>query len=211
MKFTLFLFLISHLVFSANKPKDDSVLVDSVQKGWDQIKSYQAEFHQTVLSKNLGTREETHGTLYVQKPLKLRWESKTDGSVQILNGKELWQIRTSKRRKQTQVEHYRDVSSLVDLGALSFLASQIQIKKSYKYRILQDGAGSVLMALSAKSGPQETVLAEILKPSYLLGALKLESSGSETRIEFKNTKMNVSLQDSLFTYQPAPEDIVHHQ
>jgi outer membrane lipoprotein-sorting protein len=204
----LFLFLSSTSGFSAGAPTD--TLINSIQVAWDKISSYEAEFHQTVTSKGLGTREETQGTLQVQKPLKLRWETPAQNSIQILNGSQLWQIRKSKRRKTTQVDHYRDISKLVDARSLSFLSGKISIKKSYKYKILADSPKSVLLALTPLSGGLETYLAEILKPSYSLGALKIESPESETRIVFSNVRANVSLPESLFQYEPGPQDVVQN-
>lgn len=200
------LFFLSALGFSTVAPKEN--LIDSIQTAWDKVTSYEAEFQQTVTSKSLGTREETRGILQVQKPLKLRWETPAQNSTQILNGNQLWQIRKSKRRKTTQVDHYRDISKLVDARSLSFLSGQINIKKSFKYKILSDSPQSIVLALSPLSGGLETYLAEILKPGYSLGALKIESPESETRIVFSKVRTNVSLQESLFRYEPGPQDVV---
>ena len=209
-RFILFIFVSTFALANTPKSSNESQTIDAIQSAWDKVKSYQAEFEQVVVSKNLGSKDHSSGTLYVQKPGKLRWETSDSFSIQILNGKELWQIQKSKRRKNAQVDHYEDVSGLLDLGALSFLSSQVSIKKSYQYKILSSVNEKVVLALSPRSGKGETVLAEILKPSYLLGALKLENSGSETRVSFKNIKTNVALQDSLFLFQQGPEDSVQH-
>lgn len=213
MKLIFFAFIL--LVSSANgskAPTDDSRIIDSIQAAWDNIKSYQADFKQVIKSKTFGTQEESQGKVSVVKPLKLRWEPSDGSSTQILNGNEFWQLRHSKRRKQTQVDHYSDISQLVDLRSLTFISGKINIKKAYKYKILRSDPKSVLLALSPLVGTGDTILAEILKPSYLLGALKMEGPQSETRIDFNNIQTNVSLEESLFTYQAGPQDIVHqHQ
>ena len=206
--FLLFCFVSSPA--TSNSSSVESATINSIQAAWDKVKSFQADFEQTVTSKSLGTRDESRGVVSVKKPEKLRWEPAEAGTIQILNGKELWQIQRSKRRKQVQVDHYQDVSGLLDLGALSFLAQQINIKKSYKYKILASDPEKILLTLSPLKGKGETVLAEIIKPSYLLGALKMENSGSETRVVFKNMKTNVDLQDSLFRFEPGPEDLIQH-
>lgn len=211
---TLFILLFSVLSFAthAKSPTHNShqELIDAIQKEWDKVKSYRADFQQTVVSKALGTREVTQGTLQVKKPLKLRWESGSpQKSTQILNGNELWLIRESQRRKTVQVEYYSDISKLVDARTLAFLSGSINIKKSYKYRVLTELGPKVVLALSPLSGGNETYLAEILKPSYSLGALKMENPENESRIEFSNIEMNVPLMDSLFQYEPGPKDIVH--
>lgn len=189
---------------------NSSHLIDSIQSQWDKVQSYQADFKQTIVSKTLGTREESQGTLQVKKPRKLRWESLSpQKSTQILNENELWQIRQNRRRKTTQVEYYSNISKVLDARSLAFLSGSINIKKSYKYRVLSDGPQKVLLALSPLAGGDETYLAEILKPGYYLGALKMESPESESRIEFSNIQTNVPLSDSLFQFEPGPKDIVH--
>lgn len=209
-----FIFLV--LFFPAHRAltvsPSESAVVDSIQAAWDQIRSYQADFKQVIKSKTFGTEEETQGKIFVVKPLKLRWEPTNGGATQILNGNEFWQLRLSKRRKRNEVDHYSDITHLVDLRSLSFLSGKVNIKKSYKYRVLRNDSNSLLVALSAVSGGGDTLLAEILKPSYLLGALKMENPQSETRIDFKNIQTNVPLEGSLFKYQANPQDIVHeHQ
>ena len=194
---------------ASKKPSHSDATIEEVQRAWDQIKSYQADFHQIIRSKTLGTQEETQGTLSVLKPLKLRWECPLNGTLQILNGKELWQIKKSKRKKRLQVEHYPDISQQIDLRTLTFLADQANIVNSYKYRVLSSTNERLILALVPKTGGEETLLAEILKPGYLLGALKMESSGSETRITFKNIRTNIPLKDAWFKYQAGPEDVVH--
>jgi len=185
-------------------------LISEIQKAWNQTKNYQADFEQTVLSKTLGTKEVTLGKIFVQKPLRLRWETSDQKTVQILSGKEFWQIKSVRRGKQTQVDHYSDISRLADLGALTFLADHIDIRKTYKYKVLTETPSQVILALHSKTGSRETILAEILKPSYLLAALKLETVDSETRITFKNMQTDARLEDSLFQYQTKPQDTVHH-
>lgn len=191
-------------------PQKHEALISEIQKAWNQTRTYQADFEQTVISKTLGSQEITEGKMSVQKPLRLRWETSDKKTIQILSGKEFWQIRSVRRGKQTQVDHYGDISRLADLGALTFLADQINIRKSYKYKVLSETPSRVFLALTSKTGGRETILAEILKPSYLLAALKLETVDSETRITFKNVQTDAQLEDSLFQYHAKPQDTVHH-
>lgn len=183
-------------------------VMDQVQKSWSKTTSYKARFHQTIISKALGTRDETRGTLFVQKPLRLRWQSESGDSIQILNGSRFWQIKTHKRKKTVYVDYYPNISSLVNLGSLTFLADSGDIKKTYRYKVLQNTTKNVIVALAPKGQKQESILAEFLKPGYLLGALKQESLESETQINFHDVETNLSLESSLFEYKAGPKDIV---
>lgn len=183
-------------------------VVDLIQAAWSKTQTYRADFHQTITSKTLGTREETKGVLTVKKPLQLRWETSTTGQIQILNKDQFWLIKPHKRKKVRYVDHYGQVSKKVHLGALNFLAGAGELKKSYQYKVLQNTPKIVILALSPRGQSQETILAEFLKPSYLLGALQQENLESETQIKFQNVQTNLSLDKELFEYRPHPQDVV---
>lgn len=201
----LWLFFFTGYLFASD-------IIDPIQKAWSETKSYRADFQQIVVSKTLGTKEESRGTLFVKKPLKLRWETTSGGSskpsLQILNGTQFWQVKPHKRKKVVYVDHYSNISKLINLGALTFLAGNSDLKKSYQYKVLQNTPKNVILALSPRGQNQDTILAEFLKPGYVLGALKQESLESETQITFQNVQTNLSLEEALFNYKADPQDIV---
>ena len=187
-------------------------LIDQFQKTWDETASYQATFKQTVESKQIGTKEESTGTIFVQKPGKLRWDCETDGSIQILNGKKLISIQVNRRRKTRAVDIYQDISKAVDTKAIQFLAGKAKFQETYKIDSIGNPSTSSSLKLTPKGGDGlETYLAEIDKKSYFLRSLTTESADTRVRMEFSDVKANVVLEASLFDYAPDPKDVVHKQ
>ena len=184
--------------------------LDSVQKTWDATKSYEALFSQVVFSKRLGTKDESKGNLSVVKPGKIRWESKTDGTLQIINGKKLIHIHTQRRRNTKIVEIYEDISRQIDTKSLSFLAGTTQFRKSYRVDIIKDSAKTLELKLVPKDQPGgETYIAEFDKSDYVLKSLTTETADSRVRVSFSDIKTNLELGNQLFDYKPDPKDVVH--
>lgn len=186
-------------------------VVAKLQKSWDSAKNYQAEFKQVVLSKRMGTRDETEGMLYVAKPDRLRWESKTDSSTQVLNGKKLTNIQENKRRKSRTVDIYKDVRKVTGGTPLNFLSGKAKFKEIYNIKMLSETPEMAELKLMPKREGQETLIAEVDKSSYFLRSLTTENAESRVRTEFSNIKTNVKLDSKLFEFKPDPQDVVHEE
>ena len=209
--------LVSCLAFSVQKPLPKPSALDSIidkfQKTWDETKSYQAKFKQSVVSKEMGgTPEETTGQLIVQKPGKLRWESDTDKSTQILNGTRLISIQENLRRKTKTVDIYKDVTRGMDTKALQFLAGRSDFRETYKIDLVKDSTSMAQLKLVPKTGTTtETYIAEIDKNSYFLRSLTTETADSRVRLEFLDVKANIVIDEKSFDYTPSSTDIVNKQ
>ncbi len=202
-------FFVSLSAFAA-KPEPPGKTLDRLQKAWDAAETYEAAFHQTVFSKRLGTRDESSGTLSVVKPSKLRWDSKTDGTVQIMNANQLVVIAKNKRRGTTVVDVYKDLSKVMNSKPLSFLSGKAKFGDMYRVELLSETPAMAEMRFTPKTDSAETLVAEIDKESYLLRSLTSETVDSRVRTEFSGTKTNVKLEDKLFEYKPNASDIVHN-
>lgn len=201
----LILFCLTALWASAASEK----MVQSVQNKWDETKSYQADFKQTIFSKRLGTKDEATGSVSISRPGKIRWEATTDRTLQILNGKKFFHVHLPKRRKANVVDIYEDINKRADTRPLSFLAGKVAFRKTYNVEMMKDSPSTVTLKLVPKDAPgAETYIAEFDKNSYLLAALTTETSDTRVRIEFSNIKANVDLKDADFDYKPSPTDVV---
>jgi outer membrane lipoprotein carrier protein len=207
-------FCLSVAAFAATakkKPEEVQVneLVEKLQKYWDSAKTYRANFVQVVYAKRLGTRDETEGILYVSKPGRLRWESKSDPSFQIMDGKKLMYVHSNKRRGTTVVDILEDTTKTVDAKALQFLAGTGNFKDSYKVTLVTDKPKVAEIKLVPKGGGSESYIAEINKSSYGIESLTTESGDTRAKIKFSDVKTNVELDEKLFKYEPKPTDIIH--
>lgn len=195
----------------ASKLSDLTKIIDSFQKKWDATKTYKANFKQIIVSKQMGTRDETNGIVYVAKPNRLRWESETDGSFQILNGKRLVSIQTLPSRGSRSVDIYRNISKSLSTKPLQFLIGKVRFVDAYDVSLLGDTPNQAELKLMSKSDPLEIYTAEIDKPAYFLRTLKTSSPDSEVTIQFTGIETNLKLRDELFKYQKQPNDVVHEE
>jgi len=184
-------------------------LVEKLQTSWDEAKSYKAKFKQVLFYKRMGTREETVGTLYVAKPGKMRWESDTDGVIQIMNGKKLWVIKPNKRRGIQVVDVFSDLKKIMDPRPLSFLSGTGKLKDLYETELLKETGTLAEIKFFPKTAATDSLIAEIDKESYLLRSLTTDSSDSRARTEFTHTEVNPTLEEKLFEYKVLPTDVVH--
>lgn len=209
---TIFCILFCNFTTAIYAATDVTALLTSFQKTWDETKTYQASFKQTVESKQMGTKDESTGILYVEKPSKLRWESGTDGSVQILNGNQLTSIQINKRRSTKTVNILKDVSKTVDSKALSFLAGKAKFADLYNSKLLKENDKVASLKLTPQKGaPGESYVAEIDKKGYFLVSLTTEAPDSKVVMEFSEIKPNLKLDGKLFEYKADPKDIIRNQ
>jgi len=209
MSLTLFKLLAFVLPALHAAPISDTV--SKLQKSWDDAKTYQAQFKQTISSKVMGTKDENSGEITVSKPDRLKWESKTEGNTQILNGKKLVNIQENKRRKNRTVDIYTDVRKRVGGTALGFLAGRAKFADLYNVKVLSETPKIVELKLSPKKEGGDPMVVEVNKSNYLLAALTTENQESKVRIEFSNIKTNVKLDENLFEFKSQPNDVVHEE
>lgn len=213
MRILLVTFLSLFLSAATKKTPEAYVteVVGKLQKSWDNTKNYKANFKQVIFSKRMGTRDENTGVLYVIKPTKLRWESKTDGTLQILNGNRLINVTENKRRGNRVVDIFKDVKKVMDTSQLQFLSGKAKFEELYNIKLVAETAKQVELKLTPKGQTAETYVAEVDKTSYFLRSLTTENADSRVRIEFIDTKINVPMDDKLFTFTKLETDVVHEE
>jgi chaperone LolA len=197
------------LVFGClSHASDSDKALAKLQEAWDETKSYQADFTQTVKSKGSGLDEDpSSGTLSVVKPNKLRWEDKTSKASQILNGKQHWEIAENVRRKSRTVTHRADVSGLMARSALAILVGAGKFKDFYNVKLLSQDSKKATLQLIPKTDASETLIAEIDKNGYVLRSLTTDSADSKVVVEFKNIQRNTKFPDKLFEYEKRDGDV----
>ncbi len=205
---TLILFLLPLVLFAKPAPKET---INKFQESWDKTKKYSAAFKQTVTSKSMGTKEESEGTLNVIKPGKLRWNSNTDMSSQILNGNTFTSLRLNQRKKTRTVDIYKDISKIVDMKALGFLAGNVKFEQVYKIELLSQTPEIINLKLSPKEKKDEYYIAEIAKKSYVLSGLTTETPDSTVKMSFSGVEINPVIDEKIFEYEASPNDIVNKQ
>lgn len=198
-----------------------SHIVEKLQETWDQAKTFQAEFTQTVTEKRLGTPpEESRGTVSVLKPSQLRWETRkevseagkkvlvTDG-IQILNGDKMYVIHDNPRRNSRIVDVYKNVKRAVDTRPLRFLAGTAKFQDLYTSQLVGQSKTAWEIKFTSRDDVRETLVAEVDKKSYLLLSLASDAADVRTRTKFSNERVNKPMDAQLFVYVKQPNDVVH--
>ena len=184
--------------------------VEKMQKAWDEAKTFQATFKQVSYDKRLGSREETSGTFSLSKPSRLRWDAKSDQSVQILDGKKLYVIHQNRRRNVTVVDIYSNLGKAIDSKSLAFLAGKSRFADLYDIELVGTKGATLTFKFVSKTPGGETLTAEVDKTTYLLRSLTSDAADLRTRTEFSDIQTNLRLDDQLFVYKPKPTDVVHN-
>lgn len=89
--FFLFLFVFILFAHTAQAARVDNALIDKIQKTYDSIKAFDADFEQTLTHKESGAVEKRKGKLLFKKPLLVRWETaRPNEESLIINKSEIW-------------------------------------------------------------------------------------------------------------------------
>ncbi len=206
------LFAFSSLAASPAKQSPADIQLAKLQASWDKIKSFKADFVQLVSSKAMQglPPDETKGVIYVERPSKLRWESQTDGSLQILSDDELKVIHKNERGT-TLVDIYGRISNSVGAKSLNFLTGKAKFAVLYDVVLVGQSPKKVTLKLTPRDTSRETYIAEINKAGYFLETLTTDTEDTSVVMKFSNVRRNLTLDKTLFEYRAQPTDIVHRQ
>jgi len=211
----LVFYLLFHISLIASPGTQSKNLANEImikfQKKFEATKSFEAQFVQTVFSKAFGTSDISKGTVYVLKPNRFRWESTSEGSIQIINGKKMTYIQPKARNNRTVVTIYEDFTKQADPKFLEFLTGKIKLKAHYRWSLVKNKKASVVVKLTPQKKGAETYIAEIDKTRYFLTALGTDSADAKTDVVFSQVRLNSDPEPKLFEYQIKSDDIVHKQ
>jgi chaperone LolA len=210
MKVLLTLLLPAALLLAAPSKKQAAAdaALEKLQSSWDETRSYQADFTQTVQSKATQLMEEpVVGSLAVIKPDRLRWEDKTSQTTQILNGKEYWEISKTPRRPSRTVIYRPDVSRGLGQTSFAILAGKGKFQDFYTVKFKSETPKEAVLQFTPHGETSETLIAKIDKNGYVLRSLTTDSQDSRVVVEFKNIQRNPALDKKLFQYEKEENDV----
>lgn len=202
------LFAQSQALPNPSLEKGSKEVLEKFQKNFEKTTSFQAQFEQSVYSTAFQTTDSSEGEISVIKPDKFRWESRTEGFLQIISGKKMWYVELKARNGKNVVTFYKDFTKKADPKFLEFLTGKLKIDAHFTWTLLEDQKDRSSFRLTPKKKGEETYVAEIEKSGYSLSALSYETAETKTRVVFKNFKQNPELKASLFEYSITKADIV---
>ncbi|HSC33910.1 MAG TPA: outer membrane lipoprotein chaperone LolA [Thermodesulfobacteriota bacterium] len=210
-----FIFVILGLLFTSTagysvQNESIDVVVDKIQKKYEEIEDFHADFTQEATVKALNTVQKSDGEVWFKKPGKMRWNYYEPYKDQIVSdGRTLWFY--NEEEKQVIESPLNQVS---DTESTSTLLSGLgKIKDLYKTSFTESGEfeadGSYLIDLRPKEEGEDynKVTLAINKNTMMVNTLYLyDPFGNLTKVLLKNVEVDKGVSDSLFDFK-APSGV----
>ncbi len=206
-----FLLSIPHSAF-ANESLD--VVVDKIQKKYEQVTDFHAGFSQEAEVKALNKVQKAEGEVWLKKPGKMRWNYNSPAKDEIVSdGNTLWYY--SQEEKQV-IE--TPLSKVSDTQTTSTLLSGLgNIKELFDVSFanadaLGGGAGSYFLDLKPKTEEEgyNKVTIAVDKNTMLVNTMYLyDPFGNLTTVNLTNISVDKGVPDSLFVFNvPAGVEVI---
>lgn len=189
-----------------------ALTLDAVVRGlegaYGQMNDLKGEFSQTAFNKSLNQTIPAHGTMYMKRGGKLRWEYAEPTPQQIVSdGKRLWVYTPS----LNQVNVGEAPEALAG-PAGSFLAGLGRLREHFHVRFLNPAQpraedGTVVLDLTPKQ-PQPTMTRLLLSVDprgwAVRRAVVYDQFDNTVTMQFERLAVNSGLADALFVFVPPP-------
>jgi outer membrane lipoprotein carrier protein len=182
-------------------------VLDGVQRRYENTQSFSASFTEEIQAVGSNKRERA-GTMYLQKPGKMRWNFKApDTETIVSDGTTLYNYDPD----LDQVIETPLKQALASSSAAAFLLGVGKLQSEFDASIPPGSASSSVtrVLLTPRAGGNQIDLSVDPKTFEILALTLKDQLGNTTAISFSDIKWNVSMSDSLFTFKvPAGADIV---
>ncbi|WP_295453973.1 outer membrane lipoprotein chaperone LolA [uncultured Thiodictyon sp.] len=161
------------------------------------LHSLKANFEQITFNGD-GTRmTKGHGTFYLQRPGRFRWEYQAPNKqVIVADGKRVYLHDLD----LDQVSHQSEEKALRGTPAL-LLATDTPVDRDFNVRDVESTDGREWVELTPKAADSEVVRIELgFGPTGLESMMMKDSFGQDTRLNFSDSKRNPALDAALFKF-----------
>jgi len=193
----------------AAETQSAALIVDSLQKNYDAMADFIADFRQETEVKSLNRNLKTSGNLYFKRPGKMLWRyDEPKGQFVLADGKYLYFFQP----EQNQIIKSPLQNAFRSDIPLSFLLGIGNLKKDFNAALKGIDENQFLLRLEPKgeAGGFSEIFAGVAKNSYdILWISVRDAAANLTTIRFSAMRKGVGVKDSLFTLQiPNGADIV---
>jgi outer membrane lipoprotein carrier protein len=176
---------------------------ERLQKFFDNVKTIEADFTQTVLDAQLNTIQSSAGTMKLERPGKFRWDYSKPYVQEIVgDGHKVWLY--DKDLEQVTVKKMDE--ALGNTPAI-LLAGNEPLEKNFFINELghdldknKDREWVELLPKETNSGFERMVL--IFDKDGLKAMELRDSLGQHTRLQFDNIKTNITFNEAVFNFVP---------
>jgi outer membrane lipoprotein carrier protein len=177
-------------------------VAERVQARYKAVTTMHAEYAQTLVHKESGSREERSGVLSFAKPLLVRMESKTPSPELLLVARDvIWNVFPEEEMAyKYSLSLAHDSRSIVQV-----MTGQASLDKDFHVENQKEEGGLLVLDLYPKEPTQAMVEVRLwINPGTdLIQKLRVfDFYGNENEMVFSRQEMNVDIPASLFTYTP---------
>ena len=203
----LFIFILGSY-YPASAINSEQTIVNAIQKNYQSVRTFQAEFEQKSFVNMINRTEIAQGNVQIKKPGKMKWVyNDPDPQVLISNQKNLW-LYSLEDKQATKMPVESVYSS--NTPAL-FLAGEGILTNIFNVTEVITGKNIYTVALSpkeAKSDLNRLILRANKNNYQIIGVTVYDDLGNKTQIKFKNIRINEQIAESIFDFKvPAGVEI----
>jgi outer membrane lipoprotein carrier protein len=199
-----FLFLLLFFILGFRSPtlaiNSEQTIVNAIQKNYQSVRTFQAEFEQKSFVKMINRTEIAQGNVQIKKPGKMKWVyNDPDPQVLISNQKNLW-FYTPEDKQATKMPIESIYSS--NTPAL-FLAGQGVLTNIFNVTEVVTGESIYTVTLFPKEAKNDLnrLILRANKNSYqITGITVYDELGNKTQIKFRNIRINEQIAESTFDF-----------
>ena len=203
----LFIFILGPY-YPASAINSEQTIVNAIQKNYQSVRTFQAEFEQKSFVNMINRTEIAQGNVQIKKPGKMKWVyNDPDPQVLISNQKNLW-LYSLEDKQATKMPVESVYSS--NTPAL-FLAGEGTLTNIFNVTEVITGKNIYTVTLSpkeAKSDLNRLILRANKNNYQIIGVTVYDDLGNKTQIKFKNIRINEQIAESIFDFKvPAGVEI----
>lgn len=202
----IFALLVSSQSALSNKKGKLDEIVDRVQKKYNEITDYRADFFQEAEVRALGKTQTASGKVWLKRPDKMKWVYKAPTKeVYISNGNKM--LYYNERDNQVLESTFAEISQ--STNSIMLLSGLGEIKKFYRIRFLDNKSLNTndadLLELVPKGASDDNsrVVIRVSRSNSLVDTIYLfDPFGNQTRISLSKVRTNVDIPESVFVFKP---------
>lgn len=203
---SLFLVAMSLFLVPVARADHTATLTSAIQKKYETMKSFSADFIQILKHLESGAEERRTGSLVFQKPLRLRWETrKPHPELLVINDKEIWDYLPD----EELAYRYSPEVAADSASVIRVVTGQSRLDEDFTVEAEPDEEGlAVLRIYPREPGPQmvEAILWVDRTSKIIHRARILDFYGNTNELVFSRFRLNISPSSKTFTFTP-PENV----
>lgn len=200
MNYRLVFVALSFIALFLSQPVAGSVKASqSLQRFFDNVSTYSANFEQVILDENFNPIEESSGQMTIKRPGKFRWDYDEPNPQQVVSdGEKVWFYDIE--LEQITV---KPLGRTLGETPASLLAGGQGVEESYTVKDVGDAGSISWVRLTPKAKDSDYQNLRLGFVGEQLQILELlDSLGQTTRITLSNGQENPELSDERFRFVP---------